>query len=361
VAVSEVWREGVSERNTTCAGCSTQFEASAKQWQRSKGGTSGKMYCSADCQRRSQPGRSRIHPGVYGPCPTCGGMFKSKAPKKFCSLKCYQGSEQFKAHLLANYRKGNEAAMLKSGVPIKEPVQLKCLDCGKEWTAKPSQATRRFCSQSCYRSFMAKRFDRWIASPEKIALPQAYDEFLTQAELPCLIPGCSWSGGNLSNHMNFTHGVSADEFKRLAGFNKTTGVVSAPTRHALESRAHIHDALLPGPKGPVNGRRAPQSLESKEHGAKARLARSVVVICEKCGTEFVSSSGGRDRRFCSRKCFDSIWKAERKNLRFGLVCGMCGQPFLGSEQQNRSAQRGAPVFCGLACRQRNNSTSAVSK
>ena len=90
---------------------------------------------------------------------------------------------------------------------------------------------------------MAKRFDRWIANPQTLALPQAYDEFLTGEELPCLVEGCNWRGQWLSLHMNYTHGVPADEFKRAAGFNLKSGIISGPMREALAQRPQ---SLAPG-------------------------------------------------------------------------------------------------------------------
>ena len=57
---------------------------------------------------------------------------------------------------------------------------------------------KKFCSKDCRRLHYAERFDRWVANPETLALPQCYDEFLMQEELPCLIDGCEWKGKHLA-------------------------------------------------------------------------------------------------------------------------------------------------------------------
>ena len=73
----------------------------------------------------------------------------------------------------------------------------------------------------------------------KIALPQAFDEFLTSDVLPCLVEGCDWKGHHLSMHMNQTHGVTAENFKKLAGFNLGSGIVSAPLHQHYCERDHV--------------------------------------------------------------------------------------------------------------------------
>jgi hypothetical protein len=129
----------------------------------------------------------------------------------------------------------------KSGKEITEELQMrlprfrrlahraKCLKCGKEFHARESER-KKYCNEICRRQYMAERFDRWIASPETIALPQNYDEFLTQEKLPCLVDGCNFEGHKLSLHMNLTHGVTEREFKKLAGFNLSSGITSLPLK-----------------------------------------------------------------------------------------------------------------------------------
>jgi len=148
-----------------------------------------------------------------GPCPTCGKTFESRyRGKKYCTLECYSKSPELLERLkLKHIRTGENTT---------------CIECGKEFYVKKSRSQRgsgKYCSTICYRKFMEKRFDRWIASPEKLSLPQNYDEFLTLQELPCLVEGCEWRGNFLSLHMNFTHGIARREFKKIAGFNLKSG------------------------------------------------------------------------------------------------------------------------------------------
>lgn len=76
---------------------------------------------------------------------------------------------------------------------------------------------------------MADRFDRYINSNVKIPLLNNFDEFLMQEILPCPIDGCGWIGKQLTLHMNFEHGIKKEEFKKIAGFNRKTAVVSSLT------------------------------------------------------------------------------------------------------------------------------------
>jgi hypothetical protein len=160
-------------------------------------------------------------------CQTCKKVFPSARPdKKFHNTDCYIKSPQF-------------AAMIKElGKRRTANRQTKnCLECGVEFPRKQSDwdAGMRFHNKLCRRAYQAKRFDRWIASPETIALPQNYDEFLTDNILSCLVEGCRWAGHNLSIHMNRTHGLDALNFKVQAGFNLRTGVISAPMSEKMSN------------------------------------------------------------------------------------------------------------------------------
>lgn len=160
-------------------------------------------------------------------CPVCGIQFGSAVKKTYCSLKCYRSSPQLKAILQANNDKKKTGAVLV------------CVECGASVYRNSFRINRgeECCSRVCKFSYLAKRFDRYIATPESIALPQGYDEFLSKDELPCLVDGCEWVGAQLSLHMNFIHGVTAEELKLIAGFNKTQGVVAAPLAKKLHERA----------------------------------------------------------------------------------------------------------------------------
>jgi hypothetical protein len=112
-----------------------------------------------------------------------------------------------------------------------------CVGCGIEFPLSQSDwdSGWRFHNKLCRRKYQSERFDRWIASPETMPLPQNYDEFLTDNILSCLVEGCRWIGHNLSTHMNFTHGLDALNFKVQAGFNLRTGVISAPMSEKMSN------------------------------------------------------------------------------------------------------------------------------
>ena len=191
-----------------------------------------------------------------------------------------------------NHRKGHKTRGIEVGLRI--PVA--CLNCGKQNDYTPGVAQngghknrpdgriypRRFCSRPCFREWNAKRFDRWFATPESLALPQGYDEFLTKKSLPCLVHGCDWVGDNLSIHMNHAHGICADEFKRLAGFNKGTGVVSPSTSRklsentiALREAGILETSLDFRNSVDLTKQRHPWRPEAREHIMKARMAREI--------------------------------------------------------------------------------------
>ena len=116
---------------------------------------------------------------------------------------------------------------------------------------------------------MAKRFDRWIASPKNMYSPQCYDEFMTQEELPCLIEGCDWVGVHLGLHVNQAHGIAARDFKRATGFNYGTGLVGIELHKIMSNRAQ--NQVVPTPPEGFGGGipRDYTSLEGIEHRKKA--------------------------------------------------------------------------------------------
>lgn len=250
-------------------------------------------------------------------CANCNKEFESRyAGKKFCTLKCYHDSPEFRARMQSY----NER--------IRTRKPFECLNCKGEVLPGRGRG-KKYCSQKCYREYMAGRFDRYIGSPESLALPQNYDEFLTGEELRCLIDGCGWSGICLSQHMNFAHGIKKDEFKEMAGFNKSTGVVTADhsaklsaAKGAEEGRTELMRRLRAmqdgrGPAVPVNRERR---LEEREHYAKARDLRVFTdrdLICPECGTSFTTQSSVK--RYCSVKCRD-LQRAWRRADR-GVMAG----------------------------------------
>lgn len=296
-------------KELTCSHCGVRFAGSHSQafkvhYEKAS------VFCSATCRHAMMRERFSTPVPNRGPCPTCNQTFFSRTPKLFCSLKCYTGSRQFAATIRAA-GKASQLTRAERTEKFQSENMRECINCKKEFYHPPAKP-KKYCTNSCRREYFAGRFDRWIASPEGIALPQNFDEFLVQQELPCLVEDCEWVGKNLSVHMNAAHGVPADEFKRAAGFNLSTGVVSAPTRAALEARENVGVALVPPKTRGGNLYRGYRSLESKEHLHKARslFSETTVRQCVRCGTDFNPTAF--NSRFCSKDCRLAQWYEDRK-------------------------------------------------
>ena len=247
---------------SVCAWCGCAFTPTAKQRHNMRCGRP--VFCERQCVIFHKTSRPWLD---LGPCPTCGDRFRSKTSKKYCSLKCYIVSPQLTEQARENNRKRGVAA----GGRADGGHDCRCLYCGSTWVVSRLLKRRKFCSGEHRRLYFAERFDRWVASPESIALPQNYDEFLTQEELPCLVESCDWSGQFLTSHMNLVHGVDARTFKESAGFNLGTGVISLPLHRKMRSWLRS-GGLVPGVGSP--GRRNKyRSLESIEHWLKARALK----------------------------------------------------------------------------------------
>jgi hypothetical protein len=288
-------------------------------------------------------------------------MFKSRgtAKKIFCDMKCYIASPGFKKMIAENCL--NNAAKATGNTPEGyTPTYKNCIECGTEFKTKPS-SNSKYCSKMCYRKYMTKRFDRWIASPQKIALPQAFDEFLTSDVLPCLVEGCDWKGHHLSGHMNQTHGVTARNFKKLAGFNLGSGIVSAPLHAALCERDIVGVAIdgsrFHGYLSGVEQKRTQyKSLEGKEHRAKTNSLKNETEekplrVCTGCGVEFRQSCHFGRKLFHSIECRDVYYKTHRKPIprKNKLSCVVCGSGFFGTNKQQKNANNGIGVCCSYRC------------
>jgi len=294
---------------------------------------------------------------LSGPCKVCGAMFKVRGTRarQFCSMRCYISSDEFKKNRLEASAKGTAASAARWS--DWEPLTIPCIECGTVFRAKPVDR-RKYCSSMCYRKYMAKRFDRYIANPEKIALPQAYDEFLTKDTLHCLIEGCDWSGNHLSLHMNQAHGISARQFKKLAGFNLSSGIVSKPLHEALcERPIQGNAASLVGTfkDRPMQPKERYISAEAREHSMKTRALiigseTGPVRTCLGCNKKFTQRSPFGKAKFHSIECRDAYYALKLQTERHELSCVICGSIFSGSRQQYRRAQAGSPVVCGTICR-----------
>lgn len=200
-------------------------------------------------------------------------------------------------------------------------VVVECAYCGKKKKIKKSHKLQRnFCNRIHYRKFMAERFDRWIASPQKIALPQNYDEFLTQEQLPCPVAGCQWEGKGLSAHANFEHGIGAERFKKMVGFNLHTGLVAPGTSKKMSNnmKARIESGYCPPGELPLPRKpREYVSLECKEHQKKSRAIFANQqsdrnFMCLQCGRVFMDNYFGR-HLYCSIKCRNKYYYNRNKN------------------------------------------------
>lgn len=208
-------------------------------------------------------------------CETCHDPFESTKPRQFCSVKCKARSPRFAAQMLENLKKARAAY-----VPTPRKGEMRaCRQCGEQFYLTRTMIKRgvKFCSRAHYRLWMADRFDRDIGAIDSIETMQNFDEFLSQDKLTCLIPGCNWMGDDLSLHANLAHGITADALKERAGFNKSTGLISAPMARRLEARGNkgtvsALEASRPNRKGTKQDTRQ----EAVEHIRKAAAVRTVV-------------------------------------------------------------------------------------
>jgi hypothetical protein len=307
-----------------CAHCKGAFSPSPKQAKRVKY-EHANVYCSTTCRlamlslKFSRPVPER------GPCPTCGGRYLSRTEKMFCSLKCYIASPNFKeAHRKGLLASTSPEAIRKRVEKQKTGGDVPCLECGTLFYKKLNE-TRKYCSTPCYRAHFARRYDRWVANPESVALPQCYDEFLDQEELTCVVADCGWKGKHLTMHMNQAHGIPAKEFKRAAGFNLGTGVISKPLAQALQKRGLVGAALMDLKersvaaalghsvlRGDEGGYVRYRSLEAGEHQVKARAELLAMPgpmrVCIGCGTEFQQKHSTGRALYCTEKCRDKTYR-----------------------------------------------------
>ena len=315
----------------TCGHCAADFVGTYKQWRNMEAaGTT--PYCSSTCRFAALSNKFKRDPHNCGPCPTCKKTFTSRTKdKKYCGLSCYLASDQMKEMLLRNRVKcPSEESIGKNVAKRKMGKDVPCLECGtvfyqKRETEKTNK--KKFCKTTCYRSYLAKRFDRWIANPEGLLLPQGYDEFLEKENLPCLIEGCGWSGRHLSVHANFAHGIKAADLKRAAGFNLGSGLVSKSLAELLQGREKQGIAVEnPWAEKLKEAREkhfaekkaiAYKSLEGKEHQAKAIVFRSnpgPIRVCIGCSCEFMQSTPAGKALFCSTDCRSISYEARYGRL-----------------------------------------------
>lgn len=326
-----------------------------------------------------------LRPVFYGKCKMCGETFKSSKERKyFCRQECYTKSKQCALEL--RKRRAKELGIKLPKYPRQAFAEMKCAQCHRIFFVKPSRIGKELCCRKmCRRKYFAARFDRWVASPETLALPQNYDEFLTQDIMGCLVESCQWGGHNLSLHMNLKHGVPPDEFKKIAGFNFSSGIVSAPLHEKLSElairrgldprksweRKHAHrpdtksvsarhhsgrdttasddSEVRPAdaPKTPNrvawSRRTKHESLECAEHKRKSRTIRAferlrAVKPCAVCKKK---DAVGRST-CCSPKCY----RVMKKKI---MVCANCNVEFHAGPRPLTRALSGKPIFHSKSC------------
>lgn len=339
-----------------CGWCDKEFQSDSRS-QLVATRRKNAVYCSAECKQKRNYAQPGAHSGV---CRNCKTTFRSKTKNKlYCSLKCYIESPEAVERL----KQRNEAAA---------EARPKCLQCGEK-----TKTNRKYCSNLCRRRFFDERFDRFIASPESLALPQNYDEFLCKDELPCIIEGCDWVGHRLGFHCNIVHGIDVKKLRELAGFNKKTGIVSASESQRLseQGRALFEEGKtgiaflemleevkagersLPKPKPSV-------SLEAKEHRRKSaavRLCSIVTKTCSQCGAEYQSTSMAHSRLFCSVKCRQISEKARAKSGVEDVRCSFCGEMFTANRYKADRSRRGLKVTCSDTCRNSMNIAECLKR
>ena len=340
-----------------CAHCHCSFTPTLPQIKHRRADENSRHYCSRICQDAGC-GNLRRRPLPYaGTCPECGKPFGSRYPKKFCSMKCYTGSTEFRERIAAQAPAAARARYLQLKGELPKPkVEFTCINCGSvSIISELKSRTRKYCSPSCYREYLAMRFDRWIASPQNIGDLSNYDEFLTQEELPCLVDGCDWTGKHLGSHVNLTHGITAEEFKRAAGFNIGSGLVTSEVSRALSEREHLRNSIQIAVsqrnlKRDVRRTDLYRSREASEHQRKGIALKMETWsgeprTCRRCGVEFTPEPLGWNQLYCTVKCREK-WFKERDAARvYDLACSWCKKVFNGNRGQYLRNRKGTDVFC----------------
>lgn len=305
-----------------CGHCSAMFAGTQKQAERSVYNNT-KPFCSETC-RKAYMSNLFSTPVPNHVCKQCNKMFFTRRNKpQFCSMDCYTKSSQFSAMLKeARDKSFTQESIGKRAACARTGTDIECLECKQMFYVQIGQiGKKRFCSRPCFRSYMNKRYDRQIASPDKLQLPQGYDGFLDREQLNCLVDGCGWVGKHLSTHMNIAHGIKADEFKRAAGFNKNTGVISKDLAESYSKRAlvgvAVHNPYKLENMRKLKGKswvKSYHSNEAKEHARKARmfLGEGPKRTCKGCGIEFNQSSPMGRAFYCCATCRDTHYSNERK-------------------------------------------------
>jgi hypothetical protein len=188
-----------------------------------------------------------------------------------------------------------------------------------------------------------------------------------QEELPCLVEGCGWTGQFLSRHANMVHGITAEQLKELAGFNKRTGLATPAIREAMSQKALAEIAAGKMAMGNAKylthkGTHRPQRLEGKEHWKKATVdAMSTAPPkpprpCRVCGKDVPQAFHGATY-YCSSQCRTKYYSEQGKKE---MRCSYCNALFLAKKYQQSGAAKGRPVCCSHTCRNQMNIATCLA-
>lgn len=348
----------------TCGWCEKLFTSSVREQLIAKNAGRA-VYCSKECA----VARVRAQPAPWrGPCVHCGKMFRAQGlNRRYCTMACYHASPECRQRLQEQSVAIGAAKVEQSGTA--HLVGRLCVVCQKTISVKNRH--RDCCSRQCWRQYFAERFDRFVANPEAIALPQNFDEFLSQTELPCLVDGCDWVGVRLGQHVNFSHGITADQFRELAGFNKTSGLVGVEESRARSAIAKQlvddgktghgffeHLAKVRAGEAITPQRQPSNTLEASEHRAKSHALRAATKplidkVCEHCQKPYQVTVLAHPQKFCCVRCRSLAAKARTASVA-ELICSFCGRTFMGNLFKVRRAQQQLNVTCSDDCRNKMN-------
>lgn len=302
------------EYELVCSCCDNKYTASSYKYARHNKGLN--TFCSENCRWIFQGIKKRDE--VEKKCPQCASKFLTKDKNKiFCCMDCYLSSDSFKDTI----KKGLESAnsdlnRAKNAASHKKGELVKCAICENEFYKKKSTPRNLCCSRSCYIEFLAKRFDRYVKGSLDKVLIGCYDEFLNQDEIKCPFDDCNWSGDGLLNHINFTHGVKAHDFKKATGFSFSTGVISKTLRKKLEERnsngVHDFNKIRQPPKEKIVSKEAKERMKKSNAIMRVVTKNTVKRICKQCGIEFYQDCIFGKKIYCSTKCRSKFYRESKK-------------------------------------------------
>ncbi len=344
--------------NLVCGYCKNIFTGTDSQARKVKY-EKRVVYCTTACRRAGHTAHaieralsSPTPPPKYrtfGPCPTCGQMFKKRvAGRVYCNAKCYRASPKFKEHCekIQKLTQTPEQIALRAE-KAKTGQDRPCVGCGKMMYVKKHKLGRNtYCTHVCYETYMSARFERVQDMPEFNDLPKDYDAFLAETELPCVVKGCVWKGKHLSLHVNLAHAVNADTLKRVLGFDLSEGIVSSDLSERLSQRENVGVALLHGIE---EARAKAHAVLAAQHEAgipryvseqRRQTQRKICAIktavetgpkrlCVGCGVEFTQRSPFGLTLYCTRTCRDKDYAEAGKLQRRSVYTVRGAKEWLG--------------------------------